>query len=102
MIAGNDGETIYLWDVDTGDLRHTFTEDTDRAVSMAFSPDGQTLATWSFDKTIRLWDVGSGDLLRTLRGHTGRVDSISFSPDGQTLASGSSDGTVLLWNLTTK
>ena len=67
---------------------------------MSFSPDGQTLASGSWDRTVRLWDVRTGDLIRTLTGHTSFVYSVSFSPEGQTLASGSSDGTVLLWALT--
>ena len=56
--------------------------------SVAFSPDGQTLASVSGDRTIKLWRVSDGTLLRTLW-HTGGVTSVAFSPDGQTLASGS-------------
>ncbi|MDE0638012.1 MAG: WD40 repeat domain-containing protein, partial [Candidatus Poribacteria bacterium] len=68
--------------------------------SVAFSPDGQTLASGSSDYTIRLWDVATGEHKQTLQGHIDHVDSVAFSPDGQTLASGSSDGTVLLWHVT--
>ena len=56
--------------------------------SVAFSPDGQILASGSIDNTVRLWLVSDGTLLRTLEGHTGSVLSVAFSPDGQTLASG--------------
>ena len=64
---------------------------------VAFSPDGQTLASGSWDNTVRLWRVSDGILLRTLEGHTDPVLSVAFSPDGQTLASGSRDKTVRLW-----
>ena len=67
--------------------------------SIAFSPDGTTLASGSSDNTVKLWDVASGTLKDTLEGHTDIVWSIDFSPDGQTLASGSSDNTVKLWDV---
>uniref|UniRef100_A0ACD5GY14 WD40 repeat domain-containing protein n=1 Tax=Desertifilum tharense IPPAS B-1220 TaxID=1781255 RepID=A0ACD5GY14_9CYAN len=53
---------------------------------MAFSPDGQTLATASSDRTIKLWRA-DGTLVQTLSGHQSAVWSVAFSPDGQLLAS---------------
>jgi len=65
--------------------------------SVAFSPDGQILASGSIDNTVRLWLADDGTLLRTLVGHTDSVWSVPFSPDGQTLALGSGNKTVRLW-----
>ena len=73
----------------------------DWVVSVAFNPDGRTLASGSYDNTIRLWDANIGKHLHTLTGHTDVVLSVAFSPDGQTLASGGDDETVRLWDATT-
>ena len=71
----------------------------DRVWNVAFSHDGQLLASVSADKTVRLWRVVDGQPIQTLKGHTKKVGSVAFSPDGQILASGSDDGTVRLWRL---
>lgn len=67
--------------------------------SVAFSPDGQMLASGSQDCTIKLWDLGTRQEIRKLEGHNSWVRSLAFSPDGKILASGSSDRTVKLWDL---
>jgi WD40 repeat protein len=65
--------------------------------SVAFSPDGQILASGSNDKTIKLWQVSTGQELFTFTGHTESVNSVAFSPNGQILASGSIDKTLKIW-----
>jgi WD40 repeat protein/uncharacterized caspase-like protein len=67
--------------------------------SIAFTPDGQTLASTGEDKTIKLWDAATGVELRTIPAHTDEVNAIAISPDGKTLASGSTDHTIKLWDI---
>ncbi|MBC7931421.1 MAG: PD40 domain-containing protein [Rubrivivax sp.] len=67
--------------------------------SVAFSPDGKTLASGGQDNTIRMWDVDTGRELRTLRGYLESVSSVAFSPNGKMLA-GAGD-TLKLWDAAT-
>ena len=84
--------------VATAQLKATLEGHTDLVWSVAFSPNGQTLASGSQDRTIRLWNPNTGKLKGALEGHRDAVNSVAFSPNGQILASGSWDGTVRLWN----
>ena len=67
--------------------------------SVAFSPDGHTLAAGSEDHTVLLWDLHDPAQPRQignpLTGHTGAVNTLTFTPDGHTLASGSTEETSL-------
>ncbi|MEH2159606.1 MAG: hypothetical protein V7K38_00810 [Nostoc sp.] len=80
---------------------HTLQGHSSSVYSVAFSPDGKTLASGSDDKTIKLWDVTTGREIYTLQGHSSYVHSVAFSPDGKILASGSDDKTIKLWAMTT-
>ena len=90
---------IWLYDTATHQEIALLTGHTHEVRSVAFSPDGNTIASGSDDNTIRLWNVHGRKHQQTLKGHTAPVVSVAFSPDGRTLASGSRDGTVLLWEL---
>lgn len=72
--------------------------------SVAFSPDGRTIASASDDHTILLWSVQTRRPVGTLRGHTAPVTSVAYSADWKLLVSGggTGDGTVRLWDATTR
>ncbi len=66
---------------------------------LAFSPDGQLLATAGSEGIIYLWNAADGLFLRTLEGHRGSIRDLAFSPDGSLLASVSADGSLRLWGV---
>ncbi|QGA21575.1 hypothetical protein EYB26_009286 [Talaromyces marneffei] len=122
LVSGSYDGTIKLWDSDTGALKYTVDDPHGRSFfeinnpngatfvhhtgpppisSVAFSPDGELLASGANDGSVKFWDPATGALERILQTKSRelhRVDSVCFSPDGRLLAAGSSDGTIKLWD----
>src|SRR5262245_58669289 len=65
--------------------------------TVAFAPDGKTLASGGSDRKIRLWDVAAWREIRALECESSGSRCLAFAPDGATLASGHPDGAVRLW-----
>jgi WD40 repeat protein len=66
---------------------------------VAFSPDGSTIATGSYDKLVKLWDAATGKELRTFKEHSDAVYSVAFLPGGTQLVSGAGDRTLKIWDV---
>jgi RNA polymerase sigma factor (sigma-70 family) len=104
LAAGTDNGAVRLWDVLTGEERHSFAVplrpgEVKRVFSAAFSPDGKALAVGYGDHTVRLWEVCSGQVRARYEGHRGGVGSLAFSPDGTLLASGGTDRIIMVWDV---
>jgi WD40 repeat protein/serine/threonine protein kinase len=117
LASGSNDWTIRLWDAATGraigeplrgheeydNIPDALSNTLPGILSVAFSPDGKTLASGGGDETIRLWDVTTGQALcDPLRGHKNYVMSVAFSPNGKILASGGQDDTIRLWDTSTR
>jgi WD40 repeat protein len=102
--ADSNINTVQLWGASDNSLLRTLEGHTGGVTSFAFSPDGQTLASGSYDSSVRLWQVSDGAILGILQGGSDWINRVAFSPDGQTLFSVSSpDGSITSErNLTTR
>lgn len=99
VAAGCSDRVIRLFDAMTVKPTSTLSGGHSNAVSsLAFSSDGKTLASASYDHLVKLWDVDKGEAVTTFRGHGSEVYGVALSPDGKTVASAGYDHTVRLWN----
>jgi WD40 repeat protein/tRNA A-37 threonylcarbamoyl transferase component Bud32 len=96
LASGSNDHTVKVWPVVGGQALLTL-KNPWGGHSVAFSPDGNRLATAS-EQRVKVWDAVGGQELRTLQGHTGIIASVAFNHDGTLLASGSFDRMIKIWD----
>jgi WD40 repeat protein len=100
--AANWGGKVRVWAEAGRTLHRVWQAHSANVFALAFSPDGRTLASGSYDGSVKLWDVESGTLL-WMGWHTGSIvgvaSAVAGSPSGELLISGGSDGVLRWWEV---
>jgi WD40 repeat protein len=100
-VATGGFQEVKLWDAATGKERFTLRLENEGAYTLAFSPDGKTLAAACRKEGVRLWDAATGKEVAPLQGKFTHAYAAAFAPDGNTLAT--ADGAkVRLWDTGTR
>jgi WD40 repeat protein len=91
--------SIQIWDAKTGKPVATLKGHTKQVGCLAWTKDGKTLISGSYDRSIRIWNTTKWEQIAILDEHTDSVSALAISPNGRILASASGDETTRLWNL---
>jgi WD40 repeat protein len=90
---------VKVWDLESGTVKQTFDKHANRVLCVAFSPDGNRVASGDQDGMLRVWEP-NGREVAPAHSHTGPVQSVGFSPDGKRVAVASGypfNGELKLW-----
>lgn len=99
LLAVSSDWIVRVYDIAKKSELHMLKGHKGQVTSVAFSPDGRTLATGSRDRIVRLWDPAIGREQRVYEWPIGGITSLAYAPDGSRLAAGSDTGAVVVWDL---
>lgn len=101
VAAGGVNSRLIVWHAITGEPLHEFitSDGASNIRALAFSPDGELLASGQIARTIVLYSLSSGQRLRTLHGHAEAVSGLAFDAAGRKLLSTSWDRTIRIWSI---
>ncbi|HEY9826456.1 MAG TPA: NB-ARC domain-containing protein [Stenomitos sp.] len=100
LVAGDINHELHVWQVADGKRCFSCRIDEGWIWSVAFSPDGLSIASGA-NRAVYLWDATTGKCIRRFEGFNDRVFAVAFSPEGDWLATGSEDGMVRVWSVGT-
>jgi WD40 repeat protein/tRNA A-37 threonylcarbamoyl transferase component Bud32 len=89
---------IKIWDVASGTEIRTLKGHNGAVTGVAFSPDGNRLASSGGDRTLKIWDPSTGRQVVSASGHRDWISGLAFGPAGDWVATSSHDGTVRVWD----
>jgi WD40 repeat protein len=98
-LAATEDWAIRLWTTADKQEQTTLVGHKGRVSSLAFSPDGRTLASGGWDKRVTVWDVATGQARQTYEWDVGAVRAVAFSPDGLLAAAAGDSGRVVVWDV---
>ncbi|KAM0066405.1 putative transcription factor WD40-like family [Helianthus debilis subsp. tardiflorus] len=101
IIAASSSNNLYVWDANSGRVRHTLTGHKDKVCAVDVSRlSARHVVSSGYDRTIKVWDLNKGYCVNTLM-FPSNCNTLSFSPDGRTIFSGHVDGHLRLWDIQT-
>ena len=101
VVSMGTDDTIQICDASNGQVMQTYRDHTAPVLAVAWSPNGEYIASGGKDKTVRVWNAIMGTHIYTYQGHEDAVRTIAWSVDSKRLATGSLDHTIHIWQATT-
>jgi len=101
LVSGSGDTTVKIWQLPSGEERHTLDEHRGAVTCVAVGPHGKQLASSSEDGTVKIWGPSNRKSRMTILAHENGATSVAFSPDGSRIVSGGRDRLAKIWDATT-
>ena len=101
LASGGKDEVIRLWDVETGELKHTFAGHALSIDFLKYASDGEMIVSHGGDNNVCVWNADSGELIHIISDFKDKITDLDFTADGKTLVTANSNGLIQTWNMHT-